>query len=142
MTIFSSHYMKEHFYTSMLAMHDDRVANIRLKLTTMLPVLRKVLRLPADKKQITSIEMAVRVLNRQEQDRDVLNALKTVAKELEDIQQDLKDDPEDRKKYDEEVKLAGTSSAKGISSPPGTSGMPKKHPPAPKLCEHSYLMSG
>jgi hypothetical protein len=83
--IFSSVYFKDHFFTVFLSLAEDPVANIRLKVVCLLPQLKSQLRLPTDKKLLTSLESVVRHLANNERDRDVLFVLSDVIVKLKEI---------------------------------------------------------
>ncbi|XP_011061447.1 PREDICTED: serine/threonine-protein phosphatase 4 regulatory subunit 4-like isoform X4 [Acromyrmex echinatior] len=115
--IFSSTYFKEHFFNILLNLAEDPVANIRMKVVTLLPQLKNQLWMPTDKKLLTSLETVVRHLVNNEKDRDVLFILKSVTQKLDEIDvkyegQSLtmkltRQDVEDAKKLEEEKKLSG-----------------------------------
>ncbi|XP_011689636.1 PREDICTED: serine/threonine-protein phosphatase 4 regulatory subunit 4-like isoform X5 [Wasmannia auropunctata] len=115
--IFSSVYFKEHFFNVLLNLAEDSIANIRLKVVSLLPQLKNQLWMPTDKKLLTSLESVVRHLVNNEKDRDVLFILKSVTQKLDEMEvkyegQSLtikltRQDVEDAKKLEEEKKLAG-----------------------------------
>lgn len=86
MLIFSSVYFKEHFCSALLAMSEDRVANVRLKIITLFPTIKSSLSLPADKKILTTLESNIRTLLNNENDRDVKAALAEAMLQMEKIQ--------------------------------------------------------
>ncbi|XP_044595506.1 serine/threonine-protein phosphatase 4 regulatory subunit 4-like isoform X2 [Cotesia glomerata] len=122
MTLYSSMYFKEHFYMVVLSLSEDPIANIRLKLVSLLPTLKSYIRLPSDKKLLSSFESSVRNLMNNEKDRDVISALTTVIRKLDEI--DVrhegqsssvklnKQDNDDFKKYEEEKQIMATVSGK------------------------------
>jgi len=83
--IFSSVYFKDHFFTVLLSLAEDPIANIRLKVVCLLPQLKSQLRIPTDKKLLTSLESVVRHLANNERDRDVLFVLSDVIVKLKEI---------------------------------------------------------
>ncbi|XP_017767087.1 PREDICTED: uncharacterized protein LOC108555782 isoform X4 [Eufriesea mexicana] len=83
--IFSSVYFKEHFFTVLMNLAEDPVANIRLKVVSLLPQLKSLLQIPADKKLLTVLESTLAHLINSEKDRDVLAMLSSVVKTLDDI---------------------------------------------------------
>lgn len=85
MTIFSSMYFKEYFYATVLSLTEDPIANIRLKVVTILPTLKSYLRLPSDKKLLANFESNLRNLMNNEKDRDVIFALTNVIRKLDEI---------------------------------------------------------
>ncbi|XP_072749499.1 serine/threonine-protein phosphatase 4 regulatory subunit 4 isoform X4 [Anoplolepis gracilipes] len=113
--IFSSVYFKEHFFNVLLSLAEDPVANIRIKVVSLLPQLKSQLWIPTDKKLLTSLESIVRHLVNNEKDKDVLFILKSVTQKLDEMDvkyegQSLttkltKQDIEDAKKLEEEKKL-------------------------------------
>ncbi|XP_053596607.1 serine/threonine-protein phosphatase 4 regulatory subunit 4-like isoform X4 [Microplitis demolitor] len=125
MSLYSSMYFKEHFYTVVLSLSDDPIANIRLKLVSLLPTLKSYLRLPSDKKLLSSFESSVRNLMNNEKDRDVISALTSVIRQLDEIDvrhegqsssiKSNKQDNEDFKKYEEENKIMATIPSKLIT---------------------------
>lgn len=83
--IFSSVYFKEHFFNVLLSMAEDSVANIRMKVVSLLPQLKSQLWIPTDKKLLTSLESILRHLVNNEKDRDVLFILKSVTQKLDEM---------------------------------------------------------
>lgn len=83
--IFSSMYFKEYFYTTVLSLTEDPIANVRLKVVTLLPTLKSFIRLPSDKKLLSSLEASVRNLMNNEKDRDVISALTHAIHKLDGI---------------------------------------------------------
>jgi len=83
--IFSSIYFKDHFFTVLLSLAEDPIANIRLKVVSLLPRLKSQLRVPTDKKLLTSLESVVRHLANNERDRDVLFVLSDVIVKLKEV---------------------------------------------------------
>ncbi|XP_029174251.1 serine/threonine-protein phosphatase 4 regulatory subunit 4-like isoform X5 [Nylanderia fulva] len=124
--IFSSVYFKEHFFNVVLSLAEDPVANIRMKVVSLLPQLKSQLWIPTDKKLLTSLESIVRHLVNNEKDRDVLFILKSVTQKLDEMDvkyegQSLttkltKQDIEDAKRLEEEKKLSGV----GVGKSTGT----------------------
>ena len=85
MDIFSSVYFKQHFYTTVLNLTEDPIANVRLKVVTLLPSLKSFIRLPSDKKLLSTLEAKVRNLMNNEKDRDVIQALTNTIHKLDTI---------------------------------------------------------
>ncbi|XP_018045216.1 PREDICTED: serine/threonine-protein phosphatase 4 regulatory subunit 4-like isoform X2 [Atta colombica] len=120
--IFSSTYFKEHFFNVLLNLAEDPVANIRMKVVSLMPQLKNQLWMPTDKKLLTSLETVVRHLVNNEKDRDVLFTLKSVTQKLNEMDvkyenQRLttkltKQDIEDAKKLEEEKRLLSISARK------------------------------
>ncbi|XP_014606274.1 PREDICTED: serine/threonine-protein phosphatase 4 regulatory subunit 4-like [Polistes canadensis] len=138
LNIFSSAYFKENFFTVLLNLAEDPVANIRLKVVSLLPILKSQLWLPTDKKLLTTLEATVRHLLNSEKDRDVVDMLTNTVQKLEQTEvryerqsgtgKMTKQDLEDARKFDEEKRLlhagtgkssvsVGTTSKKTISAP-------------------------
>ncbi|XP_029661071.1 serine/threonine-protein phosphatase 4 regulatory subunit 4-like isoform X3 [Formica exsecta] len=123
--IFSSVYFKEHFFNVLLSLAEDPVANIRMKVVSLLPQLKNQLWIPTDKKLLTSLESIVRHLVNNEKDKDVLFILKSVTQKLDEMDvkyegQTLttkltKQDIEDAKKLEEEKKLLGIGAGKSAT---------------------------
>lgn len=90
MIIYSTVYFKENFYTTVLSITEDPVANIRMKVVSMLPQLKAMLRMPNDKKLLAMLEGNVRTLMSLEKDRDVVYTLTNVIHKLDSI--DVKQD--------------------------------------------------
>ncbi|XP_023287922.1 serine/threonine-protein phosphatase 4 regulatory subunit 4 isoform X2 [Orussus abietinus] len=117
MVIFSSIYFREYFYTTLLSLTEDPVANVRLKVATLLPTLKSILQLPTDKKLLATLEASVRNLMNNEKDRDVIAALTSAIHKMDgiDIKYERQStqtkvhklDSEDLRKYEEEKLLAG-----------------------------------
>ncbi|XP_014233336.1 serine/threonine-protein phosphatase 4 regulatory subunit 4-like isoform X2 [Trichogramma pretiosum] len=111
--LFSASYFKEHFCADLLSLADDPVPNVRMKLVTLLPQIKAMLRLPQDKKLLAGLEAVVAKLLNAEKCRDVNCALMEAMRHMEQIQlradnQSMlmhKYDPEDAKKYEEEKRL-------------------------------------
>ncbi|XP_058804971.1 uncharacterized protein LOC131672055 [Phymastichus coffea] len=113
--IFSSMYFKEHFCSTLLSLMEDPVANVRLKVVTLVPTIKACLRLPADKKLLSTLETNVRNLMSNEKDRDVSAALTEAACQMDSIEVRVDSQPsptklgrydsEDMKKYEEEKKI-------------------------------------
>lgn len=83
--IFSSVYFKEHFFNILLNLAEDPIANIRIKVVSLLPQLKNQLWMPTDKKLLTSLESVMRHLMNNEKDRDVLFILKNVTQKLDEM---------------------------------------------------------
>ncbi|KAI4494467.1 hypothetical protein M0802_008959 [Mischocyttarus mexicanus] len=137
LAIFPSTYFKENFFTVLLNLAEDPVANIRLKVVSLLPILKSQLWIPTDKKLLTALEATVRHLLNSEKDKDVIDMLTSIVEKLEqtEVRYDRlsgtskmsKQDLEDARKFDEEKRLyagtgkspvsVGTTSKKTISAP-------------------------
>ncbi|XP_012349045.1 serine/threonine-protein phosphatase 4 regulatory subunit 4 isoform X2 [Apis florea] len=120
--IFSTAYFKEHFYTTLLSLAEDNIANIRMKVVNLMPQLKSILQIPADKKLLTILETTVTHLINSEKDRDVLNSLTIVIKKLDEIILKYesrtpsgvlsKQEIEDNRKFEEEKKISGIAIGK------------------------------
>ncbi|KAK2579506.1 hypothetical protein KPH14_010813 [Odynerus spinipes] len=138
LAMYSSAYFKEHFFTVLLNLAEDPVANIRLKVVSILPVLKSQLWIPTDKKLLTALEATVRHLMNSEQDRDVLATLTNVVQKLEEtdvkyerqsgVSKITKQDVEDARKLEEEKRLLGTGTGKSPVSA-GTTSKKATNPP-------------
>ncbi|KAK7070393.1 Serine/threonine-protein phosphatase 4 regulatory subunit 4 [Halocaridina rubra] len=84
--MFSKAFFKTYFYRPLLSLHSDRVANIRLKLVTMLPQMKATLSLPDDKSRLQELETVVGSLLMSESDRDVSAAISTTIAQLDKIE--------------------------------------------------------
>ncbi|XP_076233067.1 serine/threonine-protein phosphatase 4 regulatory subunit 4 isoform X2 [Calliopsis andreniformis] len=130
--IFSSVYFKEHFFTVLLNLAEDPVANIRLKVVSLLPQLKSQLQIPTDKKLLAALETTIGHLLNSEKDKDVLAELTEVIQKLDQIElkydgrssssKITKQDVEDARKLEEEKRLSGMASGK---SPAGGGTMKK-----------------
>ena len=87
--LFSRTYFKQHFFSELLSLSEDSVANIRLKVVSMLPVLKALLSLPVDLPHLQHLEETVKGLMVVESDRDVLAALHTSIVHLAEIETGL-----------------------------------------------------
>lgn len=135
--IFSSYYIKEYFFMIILNLTEDPIANVRLKAVTLLPILKTYIRLPSDKKLLSSFESCIRNLMNNEKDRDVTFSLTKVIHKLDEIDvkhegqpaplKITKQDSDDFKKFEEEKKLLLAISGKTMPIAPVTSLSPKKN---------------
>merc|ERR1712227_416650 len=75
--LFSKLYFKQNFFSELLCLSQDSVANIRLKVVSMLPTLKSLLVMPADSAHLTHLEDTIKELLVVETDRDVLGSLQT-----------------------------------------------------------------
>ena len=80
--LFSKEYFKHHFFGDLIGLSSDIVANVRLKLCTMMPRLKSLLSLPSDKVLLQRLEATVKDLLLRETDADVLFALQTSIQDL------------------------------------------------------------
>lgn len=84
--IFSSIYFKQHFFKVLLNLAKDPVANIRMKVVSLLPQLKSQLWVPTDKELLTILESTVGHLLKSEKDRDVIAVLMTVVQRLDAVE--------------------------------------------------------
>lgn len=77
--LYSKTFFKEYFYEYVLELQSDKVPNVRLKLCSILPQLKKIIKLPTDRNLLQQLETCVRRLLLSEKDRDVLAAIKIVS---------------------------------------------------------------
>lgn len=84
--IFSSVYFKEHFFITLLNLAEDPVANIRMKVVSLLPQLKNLLCIPTDKKLLAALESTIGHLLNSERDRDVCAVLTNVMQRLDQIE--------------------------------------------------------
>ena len=87
--LFSRTYFKQHFFSELLCLSQDSVANIRLKVVSLLPVLKALLSLPTDRAHLQHLEETVKELMVVESDRDVLGALQTSIHHLAEVETSL-----------------------------------------------------
>ena len=73
--LYSRSFFKEHFAAALLALHDDKVPNIRLRLCCLLPQIKSSLRYPSDKELSHLLDFSVKKLTANEKDCDVSEAL-------------------------------------------------------------------
>ncbi|UYV63380.1 PPP4R4 [Cordylochernes scorpioides] len=73
--IFSWSFFRTHFFSPLLSLAGDGVANIRLRLCSLLAPLKACMQLPADSQLLAALEACVRRLMAAERDRDVMAAL-------------------------------------------------------------------
>ncbi|XP_076099621.1 serine/threonine-protein phosphatase 4 regulatory subunit 4-like isoform X7 [Mytilus galloprovincialis] len=83
--LYSKTFFKEYFYEYVLELQSDKVPNVRLKLCSILPQLKKIIKLPTDRNLLQQLETCVRRLLLSEKDRDVLAAIKIAVDELDKI---------------------------------------------------------
>ncbi|KZC09718.1 Serine/threonine-protein phosphatase 4 regulatory subunit 4, partial [Dufourea novaeangliae] len=120
--IFSTVYFKEHFFTTLLNLAEDPVANIRIKVVSLLPQLKSQLWMPTDKKLLSAMETTVGHLMNSEKDRDVITMLTIVMRKLNETElrydgqtstaKQTKHDMEDTRKLEEEKRLSGMAAGK------------------------------
>ncbi|KAK3911921.1 Serine/threonine-protein phosphatase 4 regulatory subunit 4 [Frankliniella fusca] len=112
--IFSSSYIKEHFFLRLLTLAVDPIPNVRLVLCGLLPHLRRMIKLPHDSNLLSAlVEATEKLQNYPRPDRDVLAKLHSVQDEMESIALNGQDsyDTEDFARYQEEQNIEMKSSA-------------------------------
>ncbi|KAI9090280.1 armadillo-type protein [Phlyctochytrium arcticum] len=80
--VFSHRFFKENFLQSYLELVKDPVPNVRLRLVSLLPAVRRTLRLPADSALLQKVSEAVGTLLTADQDRDVTEAASSILSKL------------------------------------------------------------
>ncbi|KAL5008249.1 hypothetical protein ScPMuIL_013830 [Solemya velum] len=111
--LYSKAFFKEYFFSCALELHTDPVANIRLRFCSILPEMKRQIKLPTDRSLLQQLEQCVRKLLIGEKDRDVSSAVKLAVEELDKIQVQMDltrrmfydEDSDDRIKEEEEKKL-------------------------------------
>ncbi|XP_060071595.1 serine/threonine-protein phosphatase 4 regulatory subunit 4-like isoform X4 [Ylistrum balloti] len=112
--LYSKTFFKKYFYEVVLELHKDPVPNIRLRLCSLLPPLKKLIKLPTDRNLLQQLDLCVRKLLVAEKDKDVQNAIKVAVEELDKIHVQMESlsrrmlfeqDLVDQKKEDEEKLL-------------------------------------
>ena len=76
--LFSHSYFKTTLFDHLVALSKDDVANIRLRLCPMLPILKGLINFPSDRTLLQSLEQCVRRILVNERDRDVIIAIEKV----------------------------------------------------------------
>eukprot|EP00092_Neocalanus_flemingeri_P006565 GFUD01007077.1.p1 GENE.GFUD01007077.1~~GFUD01007077.1.p1 ORF type:complete len:1705 (+),score=246.70 GFUD01007077.1:246-5117(+) len=84
--LFSKAYFKQHFFSELLCLSQDSVANIRLKVVSLLPQLKSLLTLPSDRSHLQHLEETIKELLVVETDRDVLGSLQTSIHHLAEVE--------------------------------------------------------
>ena len=69
----------------LLSLHLDPVPNIRYRLCSVLPDLKRLIKLPSDRTLLQHLDACVRKLLIGERDRDVANAIKVAVEEMDRI---------------------------------------------------------
>ncbi|KAL3873913.1 hypothetical protein ACJMK2_036990 [Sinanodonta woodiana] len=112
--LYSKAFFKERFFEPLIQLHLDPVPNVRLRLCSVLPDLRRLIKLPTDRVLLQQLEACVRKLLIGEKDRDVQAAIKQAVEELDKIPYQMEshtrrmymeEDIDDKKKEDEEKRL-------------------------------------
>jgi hypothetical protein len=83
--LYSKKFFKESFYEYLLELHTDSVPNIRLRLCSILPDLKRLLILPTDRGLLQQLDACVRKLLVSEKDRDVTEGIHEAVEELDKI---------------------------------------------------------
>ncbi|XP_060560936.1 serine/threonine-protein phosphatase 4 regulatory subunit 4-like isoform X3 [Ruditapes philippinarum] len=112
---YSKSFFKETFFEYLLSLHTDPIANIRYRLCSILPDLKRLLKLPSDRTLSQLLDACVRRLLIGEKDRDVSQAIKCAVEEMDKTpvymesglsrRIMMEEDIEDQKKEAEEKKL-------------------------------------
>ncbi|KAL4238285.1 Serine/threonine-protein phosphatase 4 regulatory subunit 4 [Mactra antiquata] len=112
---YSKAFFKETFFEYLLSLHNDPVPNIRFRLCSILPDLKRLLKLPSDRNLSQMLDACVRRLLIGEKDRDVSHAIKCAVEEMDKTpvymesglsrRMLMEEDIEDQKKENEEKKL-------------------------------------
>ncbi|XP_070181609.1 serine/threonine-protein phosphatase 4 regulatory subunit 4-like [Littorina saxatilis] len=113
--LYSKAYFKEHLFDYILSLTSDPVPNIRMRTCTLLPSLKRLIKLPYDNALKGSLEQCVRKVLVNEKDRDVVMAMKQAVEELDQIhvqmesmvsrRKNFEDDVDDQVKEEEEKQL-------------------------------------
>ena len=85
MEYYSKAFFKENLFEYLLGLHLDPVANIRYRLCSVLPDLKRLIKLPSDKTLMQQLDTCVRRLLIGERDRDVAYAIKVAVEEMDKI---------------------------------------------------------
>ncbi|XP_052767740.1 serine/threonine-protein phosphatase 4 regulatory subunit 4-like isoform X2 [Mya arenaria] len=112
---YSKAYFKETFFESLVSLHTDPIPNIRYRLCSVLPDLKRIIKLPSDKMLHQLLDSCVRRLLIGEKDRDVALAVKIAVEEMDKIPVQMEsaltrrimmeEDVEDQKKEADEKRL-------------------------------------
>ena len=84
--LFSKLYFKQNFFNELLCLSQDSVANIRLKVVSLLPQLKGLLLIPGDSGLLLHLEDTIKELLVVETDRDVLGSLQTSIQHLAEVE--------------------------------------------------------
>jgi serine/threonine-protein phosphatase 4 regulatory subunit 4 len=84
--LYSRVFFKDYFYDSVLELVCDQVPNVRLKLCPLLPRLKMLIKLPADRNRLQLLEQGVRKILVNETDQDVLEAIDKSVQSLDAVQ--------------------------------------------------------
>lgn len=76
--LYSKAFFKHYLFECVLAMTSDPVPNIRLRTCSLLPDLKRLIKLPYDNNLKTSLEHCIRKILVNEKDKDVLYVMKQV----------------------------------------------------------------
>ncbi|XP_053553493.1 serine/threonine-protein phosphatase 4 regulatory subunit 4 [Bombina bombina] len=82
MELFSKSFFCKYFFLPVLELTSDPVVNVRLKICSMLPKLKAMLKLPADNNLLQELELCIRRLLCQEPDEEVIAVVKRSVVEL------------------------------------------------------------
>ena len=84
--LFSKTYFKQYFFSKLLCLSQDSVAYIQLKVVSLLPQLKALLTLPANRNHIQHLEKTIKELLVVETDRYVLGSLQTSLHQLAEVE--------------------------------------------------------
>jgi len=84
--LYSKTYFKHHFFSELLCLSQDSVANIRLKVVSLLAKLKSLLSLPSDHSFLQHLEEVVKELLLVERDSDVLSTVQATIQTLAEVE--------------------------------------------------------
>jgi serine/threonine-protein phosphatase 4 regulatory subunit 4 len=76
--IFSRKFFKENFFEAILELAADPIPNVRMKVCTLLPTLKKMTKLPYDANLLKKVNTSIGIL-RNDSDKDVRHAAQIVS---------------------------------------------------------------
>jgi len=84
--LYSKAYFKHYFFSELLCLSQDSVANIRLKVVSLLAKLKSLLSLPSDHSFLQHLEEVVKEILLVERDRDVLSTVQATIQTLAEVE--------------------------------------------------------
>ncbi|KAG8182940.1 hypothetical protein JTE90_010569 [Oedothorax gibbosus] len=84
--LFSKGFFKQFFFKALLTLSSDPVPNIRLRLCSVLPRLKSLIKLPKDSQLLQELESCIKTLISNEKDKDVSYAVSKAIEELDKIE--------------------------------------------------------
>ncbi|CAH1792525.1 unnamed protein product [Owenia fusiformis] len=84
--LFSKSFFKEHLFEYLLELSHDPIPNVRLKLCSILPRLKTLVKIPTDRGLLQQLEICVRKLLVNEKDIDVHTSLRKAVEKLDRVQ--------------------------------------------------------